>query len=243
MNLTTSLTDRDKKLLVAISVVAFLFVYINFALMPALTNHDTATAALSSAEEYRDEVEYNLALAGAAALDAENTRTELNAAVAAFYPLMENQALDTLVTSLALQHNLEPLSLTISSVTNQNLSGYVYSASAGVTAGGAAPTPAPVVADESSDTTADTAADALVAAAGATSNYIYVAQLDCSARGSRADFTGWLDDLQANYPAIQLLSFSIRDTTSLSVADGAQTSSEFSYSLAIYMCSKESELD
>lgn len=241
MNLTTSLTERDKKLLVIISVVAFLFLYINFALMPALTNHDTATAALSSAEEYRDEVEYNLALASAAALDAENTRTELNAAVAAFYPVMENQALDTLVTSLALQHNLEPLSLTISSVTNQNLSGYVYSASAGVTAGGAAPTPAPV--EESGDTTADTVADTLVAAAGATSNYIYVAQLDCSARGSRADFTSWLDDLQANYPAIQLLGFSIRDTTSLSVADGTQTSSEFSYSLAVYMCSKESELD
>lgn len=244
MNLDMTISARDKVLLYILGIGVFLFVFIRFGLMPALDGYNEAQDTLAAAEATREEMEYGIALASTAAQDKANALSERNTASAAFYTTMSNDALDTLVTGLTMAHDLEPLELNISSTQPQNLEGYVASARAGT--GTVAATPAPTAEDAGPDAdtdaapdadTADTSGTAALAAAPA-EDFIYTVQVSGRASGSAESFSALLDDLAANYPAIQLLNFSIEQTAYLTREDGVAQTGQYHYTLAVYMCDR-----
>ena len=80
----------------------------------------------------------------------------------------------------------------------------------------------------------DSAADA---------EYLCSAAVSFRAQGSRADFAALLDDLAANYPAIELRRFAISDSTTMNQQGETATTSTFDCVVNVYLCDKERELN
>lgn len=221
--MTTTITERDKKLLYFCGIAVFLFFFIRFLFLPALDSMQRAEESLQTAEEARSEMELTIVQSPAAALQVQQSEEALRSAAAAFYPALKSDALDALITGIELNHHLTPLSLTISAPVPVPGGG-----------GGAdafhwndilAPMQPPVW---------DSAADA---------EYLCSATVSFRAQGSRADFAALLDDLAANYPAIELRRFAISDSTTMNQDGETAATSTFDCVVNVYLCDKERELN
>ncbi len=125
------------------------------------------------------------------------------------YPLLSSEELDTIVTGLALDSGLQPLALTIGAATAPDLQGYALSA----------------------------CGDGTLPPAG--TGGLQAVALQGTAQGTYAAFAALLDDLAANYPALQLRSFTVSESAWLTAAGGAETQVEFRYELTAYMYDTE----
>ena len=126
------------------------------------------------------------------------------------YPLLSSEELDTLVTGLALDSGLQPLALTIGAATAPGPAGL-----RAVRLWGTRPCPLP----------------------GPAACRLW--RCRARRRGTYAAFAALLDDLAANYPALQLRSFTVSESAWLTAAGGAETQVEFRYELTAYMYDTE----
>lgn len=221
--MTTTITERDKKLLYFCGIAVFLFFFVRFLFLPALDSMQHAEESLQTAEEARSEMELTIVQSPAAALQVQQSEEALRSAAAAFYPALKSDALDALITGIELNHHLTPLSLTISAPVPVPGGGGVADAFHWNDI--LAPMQPPVW---------DSAADA---------EYLCSAAVSFRAQGSRADFAALLDDLAANYPAIELRRFAISDSTTMNQDGETAATSTFDCVVNVYLCDKERELN
>ena len=221
--MTTTITERDKKLLYFCGIAVFLFFFVRFLFLPALDSMQRAEESLQTAEEARSEMELTIVQSPAAALQVQQSEAALRSAAAAFYPALKSDALDALITGIELNHHLTPLSLTISAPVPVPGGGGVADAFHWNDI--LAPMQPPVW---------DSAADA---------EYLCSAAVSFRAQGSRTDFAALLDDLAANYPAIELRRFAISDSTTMNQDGETAATSTFDCVVNVYLCDKERELN
>ena len=221
--MTTTITERDKKLLYFVGIAVFLFFFVRFLFLPAMDSLQRAEEALQTAGEARSEMELTIVQSPAAAVQVQQSEDALRSAVSAFYPALKSDALDALITGIELNHHLTPLSLTISAPVPVPGGGGVADAFHWNDI--LAPMQPPVW---------DSAADA---------EYLCSAAVSFRAQGSRADFAALLDDLAANYPAIELRRFSISDSTTMNQEGETAATSTFDCVVNVYLCDKERELN
>lgn len=243
------MTKRDKILLYVVLMLAFVVLFVRFLLIPGLENHQQADADLREAQDAQTSMQDAIMLAGTYAAEKNNNWGELQTANASYYSLLSSDELDTLVTSLELNHNLQPDSLTIGEPVTQSLTYYTASENAGQSAAPSAAASA-LAGDDDSITadTADTTAQGnailqQILASDLIPDYDqpgYYRSVAISFRctGEDSDFLSMLDDMAANYPSVQLVSFSI-DTRSFADTDGsAVTATAFNVSLNVILCDK-----
>ena len=237
------MTKRDKILLYVVLMAAFLVMYVRFLLIPGIENHQQAAADLTEAETAQTTMQDTILMASANAAQKNANWGDLQTANALYYSLLSSDELDTLVTSLELNHGLQPESLSIGQPVTQALSWYVASSDAGRTAGPSANASNAVTAGDASATAEGNAvlqqflADDLLPQYDAP-GYFRTAAISFSCSGEDADFLALLDDLAANYPSVQLNSFSI-DTRSYANTDGTSSvGSVFTVSLSVILCDK-----
>lgn len=243
------MTKRDKILLYVVLMLAFVVLFVRFLLIPGIENHQQADADLREAQDAQTSMQDAIMLAGTYAAEKNNNWGELQTANASYYSLLSSDELDTLVTSLELNHNLQPDSLTIGEPVTQSLTYYTASENAGQSA---APSDAAsvLVGDDDSitaDTVSTTAQGNAILQQILASDLIpdydqpgYYRSVAISFRctGEDSDFLSMLDDMAANYPSVQLVSFSI-DTRSYADTDGsAVTATAFNVSLNVILCDK-----
>lgn len=243
------MTKRDKILLYVVLMLAFVVLFVRFLLIPGIENHQQADADLREAQDAQTSMQDAIMLAGSYAAEKNNNWGELQTANASYYSLLSSDELDTLVTSLELNHNLQPDSLTIGEPVTQSLTYYTASENAGQSA--APSDAASVLAGDDDSITADTAGTTVqgnailqrILASDFISDYDqpgYYRSVAISLRctGNDSDFLSMLDDMAANYPSVQLVSFSI-DTRSYADTDGsAVTATAFNVSLNVILCDK-----
>lgn len=243
------MTKRDKILLYVVLMLAFVVLFVRFLLIPGIENHQQADADLREAQDAQTSMQDTIMLAGTYAAEKNNNWGELQTANASYYSLLSSDELDTLVTSLELNHNLQPDSLTIGEPVTQSLTYYTASENAGQSAAPSAAASA-LAGDDDSITadTADTTAQGnailqQILASDLIPDYDqpgYYRSVAVSFRctGEDSDFLSMLDDMAANYPSVQLVSFSI-DTRSFADTDGsAVTATAFNVSLNVILCDK-----
>ena len=246
------MTRRDKILLYVVLMLAFVVLFVRFLLIPGIENHQQADADLREAQDAQTSMQDAIMLAGTYAAEKNNNWGELQTANANYYSLLSSDELDTLVTSLELNHNLQPDSLTIGEPVTQSLIYYTASENAGQSAApGAA---ASALAGDDDSITADTADTADTTAQGNAilqqilasdlildydqPGYYRSVAISFCCMGEDSDFLSMLDDMAANYPSVQLVSFSI-DTRSFADTDGsAVTATAFNVSLNVILCDK-----
>ena len=244
------MTKRDKILLYVVLMLAFVVLFVRFLLIPGIENHQQADADLREAQDAQTSMQDAIMMAGSYAAEKNSNWGELQTANASYYSLLSSDELDTLVTSLELNHNLQPDSLTIGEPVTQSLTYYTASEYAGQSA---APSDAASVfaADGDDSITADTVSTTAqgnailqqILASDLIPDYDqpgYYRSVAISFRctGNDSDFLSMLDDMAANYPSVQLVSFSI-DTRSYADTDGsAVTATAFNVSLNVILCDK-----
>ena len=243
------MTKRDKILLYVVLMLAFVVLFVRFLLIPGIENHQQADADLREAQDAQTSMQDAIMMAGSYAAEKNSNWGELQTANASYYSLLSSDELDTLVTSLELNHNLQPDSLTIGEPVTQSLTYYTASENAGQSA---APSDAASVltGDDDSitaDTVSTTAQGNAILQQILASDFIpdydqpgYYRSVAISFRctGNDSDFLSMLDDMAANYPSVQLVSFSI-DTRSFADTDGsAVTATAFNVSLNVILCDK-----
>lgn len=243
------MTKRDKILLYVVLMLAFVVLFVRFLLIPGMENHQQADADLREAQDAQTSMQDAIMMAGSYAAEKNSNWGELQTANASYYSLLSSDELDTLVTSLELNHNLQPDSLTIGEPVTQSLTYYTASENAGQSA---APSDAAsvLVGDDDSitaDTVSTTAQGNAILQQLLASDLIpdydqpgYYRSVAISFRctGNDSDFLSMLDDMAANYPSVQLVSFSI-DTRSYADTDGsAVTATAFNVSLNVILCDK-----
>lgn len=243
------MTKRDKILLYVVLMLAFVVLFVRFLLIPGIENHQQADADLREAQDAQTSMQDAIMLAGTYAAEKNNNWGELQTANASYYSLLSSDELDTLVTSLELNHNLQPDSLTIGEPVTQSLTYYTASENAGQSAAPSAA--ASALAGDDDSITADTAdttaqgnailqqilASDLIPDYDQPGYYRSVA-INFRCTGEDSDFLSMLDDMAANYPSVQLVSFSI-DTRSFADTDGsAVTATAFNVSLNVILCDK-----
>ena len=243
------MTKRDKILLYVVLMLAFVVLFVRFLLIPGIENHQQADADLREAQDAQTSMQDAIMMAGSYAAEKNSNWGELQTANASYYSLLSSDELDTLVTSLELNHNLQPDSLTIGEPVTQSLTYYTASANAGQSA--APSDAASVFAGDDDSITADivstTAQGNAILQQILASDLIpdydqpgYYRSVAISFRctGNDSDFLSMLDDMAANYPSVQLVSFSI-DTRSYADTDGsAVTATAFNVSLNVILCDK-----
>lgn len=240
------MTRRDKILLYVVLMLAFVVLFVRFLLIPGIENHQQADADLREAQDAQTSMQDAIMLAGTYAAEKNSNWGELQTANASYYSLLSSDELDTLVTSLELNHNLQPDSLTIGEPVTQSLTYYTASENAGQSAAPSAA--ASALAGDDDSITADTTAQGnailqqilasdLILDYDQPGYYRSVAISFCCT-GEDNDFLSMLDDMAANYPSVQLVSFSI-DTRSFADTDGsAVTAAAFNVSLNVILCDK-----
>lgn len=243
------MTKRDKILLYVVLMLAFVVLFVRFLLIPGIENHQQADADLREAQDAQTSMQDAIMMAGSYAAEKNSNWGELQTANASYYSLLSSDELDTLVTSLELNHNLQPDSLTIGEPVTQSLTYYTASENAGQSA--APSDAASVLVGDDDNITADTVSTTAqgnailqqILASDLIPDYDqpgYYRSVAISFRctGNDSDFLSMLDDMAANYPSVQLVSFSI-DTRSYADTDGsAVTATAFNVSLNVILCDK-----
>ena len=233
--MTTEITARDKLLLYVVGMLAFIFFFVQFMLTPALEASDEAAASLAEAQQAQIAMQETIALAGKT-----ESWAALQQANANYYGLLSSSDLDTLVSNLELGHDLEPVSLDISAIDTQSLTGYAASTQADDTAA-----PTDINSADPMLATADTNAVLMELAPPLTRIYAqadYFKQCTVTFRctGSDSSFYTMLDDLAAQYPSVQLKSVQI-DHAAYTNASGATTNTAtYTVQLNVILCDKES---
>ncbi|WP_455501619.1 hypothetical protein [Gemmiger sp.] len=244
------MTKRDKILLYVVLMLSFIVLYIRFLLIPGIENVQQAKADLTEAQDAQTAMQETILMASVNAADKNTTWGDLQNANAVYYSLLSSDELDTLVTGLELNHNMDPVSLSIGEAGTQNLTGYAAGDNAGQTAAPAGSTAAATDADTdavTADTVGTTAAgNAILQQILAAdlipqydqASYFRTSDVTFSCSGDDSDFFALLDDLADNYPSVQLQNFSI-STRSYAAADGASvTGNVYNVTLRVVLCDK-----
>lgn len=237
------MTKRDKILLYAVLMLAFIVLYVRFLLIPGIGSLQQARADLTEAQDAQIAMQETILQAGVNAADKNTAWGELQTANARYYSILTSDELDTLVTGLELNHSMQPVSLSIGQPLTQSMTGYIAGAQAGQSpapAGSAAPA---VTADQVDTTAAGNALLQQFLAADLVPyydqpGYLQTSDVTFSCSGEASNFLSLLDDLADNYPSIQLQNFSIT-TRSFAAADGTSSSgSIYNVTLRIVLCDK-----
>ena len=239
--MTTEITARDKLLLYVVGMLAFIFFFVQFMLTPALEASDEAAASLAEAQQAQIAMQDTIALAGTNAAAKTESWAALQQANANYYGLLSSSDLDTLVSNLELGHDLGPVSLDISAIDTQSLTGYAASTQADDTAA-----PTDINSADSMLATADTNTVLNTALAEVLSGFAdrleggdwFIASY--TAHTGEVYLNTMLDDLAAQYPSVQLKSVQI-DHAAYTNASGATTNTAtYTVQLNVILCDKES---
>lgn len=125
------MTKRDKILLYAVLMLAFIVLYVRFLLIPGIGSLQQARADLTEAQDAQITMQETILQAGVNAADKNTAWGELQTANARYYSILTSDELDTLVTGLELNHSMQPVSLSIGQPLTQSMTGYIAGTQAG----------------------------------------------------------------------------------------------------------------
>lgn len=205
MNMT--ITESDKRLLsfLAAFLLAVMFIFLVFK--PLYEKNQEIKTEVAIAKEEEITMDTKASLAEDMMTKEQTAKEELARTAQRFYPLLESQEAENMVTILMLNHQLQVENLSIVMPTTQSgLKWYQYSENAQIQ---------PAETEAQSEVKPETGFG------------VYTARISCTAEGQLSDITAFLDDVSVSYPAISILSAEI---------SRAENTGSLTVSLEIFMC-------
>lgn len=186
MNMT--ITESDRRVL---SVLAAFILAIAFALLvfrPIMQRNEQLQKEISQVKEQENAMNIAASLSEDRIRQEQEAKKALDEILVCFYPMLQSQEAENMLTVLMLNHSLQIQNMSITvEETPSTLQWYQYSRNASQQTSAEAQS-------QSSDV------------ANADNFGIYTIRLTCSAEGSRENLMALVDDISINYPAISILS-------------------------------------
>lgn len=184
MNMT--ITESDRRLL---SVLAALILAIAFVLLvfrPIMQRNEQLQKEISQVKEQENAMNIAASLSEDMIRQEQDAKNALDEILVCFYPMLQSQEAENMLTVLMLNHSLQIQNMSIVvEETPSTLQWYQYA----------------------NNVSQQTSAEAQSSDTAAADNFgIYTIRLTCSAEGSRENLMALVDDISVNYPAISILS-------------------------------------
>lgn len=234
------LTDKDIVLLKFSSCVLILFFMIRFAIMPGIETCQDSIFESQDLEEQVQEMEDAIASIPDLEESVKDRTEDLKTVSSDYYTRMENRQVDELLTGLALQYNLFPVSMSIEDVQPGVPSPYLYDPSLendGSGDGESADTDADSsqgAEEESSDETETETTEAM--AVPAQKDYVLTGICNMVLRGEEQNMLQFMDAIEKNDPALQIRTMQWEKRTYLDTEWNVKEEPEVHFTLAVYMC-------
>lgn len=181
MNMT--ITDNDRKLLGLLAAFLVAAAFLFFVFQPLAAKNEQLEAELKAARTEEADIDNKAALAGDMKQKEQAVTEQMKQVLARFYPVMQSQEAERMVTTLMLNHNLDIQSLTVIMPEKAaDLDWYQYSQSA-------ASYGQPAEGEEKQIALP-----------------LYVAKVTCVTEGKKEDLWSLVDDISTGYPAISISS-------------------------------------
>ena len=216
MKIDMELKPGDVVLLKVLACVLILFFMARFLIFPGMEKHQDLVAKKDDLTIEKQEMQYTISSKASTEKEIATQKENLEKAQEGFYDLMENREVDSLITGLALKHDLFPMYLNIEDPV------------AGV--------PAAYQLSEASD---DSSEDSSTEESQSTLPYVqYVntTTVTITLQGQEAQIRELLDDIAKNYPGIQVRSFDMQ--SGIYVDSSLQKTEQMNCNcvLAVYTC-------
>ena len=216
MKIDMELKPGDVVLLKVLACVLILFFMARFLIFPGMEKHQDLVAKKDDLTIEKQEMQYTISGKASTEKKIATQKENLKKAQEGFYDLMENREVDSLITGLALKHDLFPVYLNIEDPV------------AGV--------PAAYQLSEALD---DSSEDSLAEESQSTLPYVqYVntTTVTITLQGQEAQIRELLDDIAKNYPGIQVRSFDMQSGTYVDSSLQKAEQMNCNCVLAVYTC-------
>lgn len=243
------LTKRDILLLKLTSCVLIAFVMVRFGLMPSVTRLQERQLEGQLLEERIEAMQALIDRIPALRQSVESRAEALEQSAAAYYEEMENRQVDQLLTGIALEHQLFPVSLSISEPQYSVPPAYLQKEE-GLRGGGGEKNAGSLSPEdgaeeraedgsdgsETAEITGDTSqAASREAAAAAAREYMRVVVGTMVLRGEKAELTAFLDDIAGRAPALRVCALRMNEKVYLDEDWNVETRQEMYCEIAVYM--------
>ena len=216
MKIDMELKPGDVVLLKVLACVLILFFMARFLIFPGMEKHQDLVTKKDDLTIEKQEMQYTISSKASTEKKIVTQKENLKKAQEGFYDLMENREVDSLITGLALKHDLFPVYLNIEDPV------------AGV--------PAAYQLSEASD---DSSEDSSTEESQSTLPYVqYVntTTVTITLQGQEAQIRELLDDIAKNYPGIQVRSFDMQSGTYVDSSLQKTEQMNCNCVLAVYTC-------
>lgn len=212
MKIDMELKPGDVALLKVLACVLILFFMARFLIFPGMEKHQDLVAKKDDLTIEKQEMQYTISSKASTEKEIATQKENLEKAQEGFYDLMENREVDSLITGLALKHDLFPVYLNIEDPV------------AGVPA-------AYQLSEASEDSSAEESQSTLPYV-----QYVNTTTVTITLQGQEAQIRELLDDIAKNYPGIQVRSFDMQSGTYVDSSLQKTEQMNCNCVLAVYTC-------
>ncbi len=212
MKIDMELKPGDVALLKVLACVLILFFMARFLIFPGMEKHQDLVAKKDDLTIEKQEMQYTISSKASTEKEIATQKENLEKAQEGFYDLMENREVDSLITGLALKHDLFPVYLNIEDPV------------AGIPA-------AYQLSEASEDSSAEESQSTLPYV-----QYVNTTTVTITLQGQEAQIRELLDDIAKNYPGIQVRSFDMQSGTYVDSSLQKTEQMNCNCVLAVYTC-------
>ena len=212
MKIDMELKPGDVVLLKVLACVLILFFMARFLIFPGMEKHQDLVAKKDDLTIEKQEMQYTISSKASTEKEIATQKENLEKAQEGFYDLMENREVDSLITGLALKHDLFPVYLNIKDPV------------AGIPA-------AYQLSEASEDSSAEESQSTLPYV-----QYVNTTTVTITRQGQEAQIRELLDDIAKNYPGIQVRSFDMQSGTYVDSSLQKTEQMNCNCVLAVYTC-------
>ncbi|MBU9738796.1 type II secretion system protein GspM [Diplocloster agilis] len=253
--MTTKLTKRDKILLYFLAIFLIITGFTALLIIPSWNRADELSANLEEAQSTRDRMDTSIAMIPQYTTELEEKQNQRDQLIADIYPVMENQAVDKMITNLILDYGLDAKDFIIS-VDPQMRQIAPYSLSSmGLKAMTTAQGQAEEIISQGTSSSAESELDGTASGDGASADgtvsdgssassntgtvmEIYTSDVSVKAVGSRERLQSLLDYIVNEEPSIRITGYNFAsEAGAFETAENAGMST-LTITMELYMCYK-----
>ena len=209
------LKPGDVVLLKVLACVLILFFMARFLIFPGMEKHQDLVAKKDDLTIEKQEMQYTISSKASTEKEIATQKENLEKAQEGFYDLMENREVDSLITGLALKHDLFPMYLNIEDPVAGVPAAYQLSEAS----------------EDSEDSSAEESQSTLPYV-----QYVNTTTVTITLQGQEAQIRELLDDIAKNYPGIQVRSFDMQSGTYVDSSLQKTEQMNCNCVLAVYTC-------
>lgn len=230
------LTEKDKKLLYLLCILIIVAIFGFFIIKPQIDKKSKLEDTLSEAEGKKSSMEVMIATAPSSETIIEESTESYNKLVEDFYPLMNSNQMESVITEMVLDSHLTSLELDVSSrPESSEMEAYFASVK------GQQAQPTEEEKADSQEQSDNPSSESGEGGSTVTASAVYTFKVSVTATGAEADMKGLIDKICADCPAIRITGYELNTKTGISASNEVKSVTSLKLDMEVYMAPKQAE--